>query len=235
MFSARGGFQGGSAADGDPYWANVELLLTARTGTLVDAAKSAAIGVTSGVGAVIYSSPVNYNPYSFGQSSFARWSVAAYSPRNASGQFTHETWWRSFGTSAATAYEVAWMINPINPAIGNIIGQIGSIANANKWSINSIGGTNYNFTTASAYDQTWHHVCFTRDASNVIRFFYDGVLYGTTVTSSQTFNFGNQMIFGGAGGSDNASNGYWDDYRLTIGVCRYTTTFTQPVGPLPIG
>ena len=233
MFSARGGFQGGSAA-GDPYWSNVELLLTARTGTLVDAAKSAAIGVTTGVGVTIYGSPVNYNPYSFGQSSQARWNVAAYSPRNASGQFTHETWWRSFGTSAASAFEVAWAINPINQPIGNIIGQIGT-TNSNRWSINSISSVNYNFTASSAYDQTWHHVCFTRDASNVIRFFYDGVLYGTTVTSSQTFNFGNQMIFGGGGGGDNYSNSYWDDYRLTIGVCRYTTTFTPPVGPLPIG
>jgi hypothetical protein len=66
-------------------------------------------------------------------------------------------------------------------------------------------------------------------------FYYDGIAAANTVTSSLTFTFGNQMIFGGSGGADNFSNSYWDDIRLTIGVCRYTSNFTPPVGPLPIG
>jgi hypothetical protein len=146
-----------------------------------------------------------------------------------------EWWWRSFGTGASSPFEVPWMISPINVAGGNIVGQIGT-TNSSRWSINAIGGTIYNFSTINVYDQLWHHVCWTRNSSNLISFYYDGVVSGTTVTSTTTFNFSNLMIFGGSGGGDNYSNSYYDDIRLTIGVDRYGgASFTPPTSAFPIG
>lgn len=236
MFGARGGFLGGTTIAGptDPYWSNVEMLITARSGTIVDATGKATINPSyDGNGSAVYSTPVKYNPYSFGQQG-GRWSISSYTPRNASGVFTFEWWYRS--TTFSTTYDVPWLISPIDTPNGNIVGQIGS-ANTNRWSINAIGGTTYNMTTSSAYDQQWHHVCFTRNPSNLIKFYYDGVESASSVTSSTQFNFGNLMIFGGAGlpPSDNQSNNYWDDLRLTIGVVRYLTNFTPPTTAFPIG
>jgi hypothetical protein len=241
MFGARGGFLGSSAAGGDPYWANVQMLITARSGTLTDATGKATPNLnydqgTSGTNSTLVTSPVKYNAYSVRTFNSNRWSISSGpSSRNATGVFTMEWWWRSFGTGSSTAFEVPWMISPINVAGGNIIGQIGS-TNSSRWSINEVGGSIRNFTTSSAYDQLWHHVCWTRNSSNLISFYYDGVVFGTTVTSTTTFNFSNLMIFGGAGGGDNYSNSYYDDIRLTIGVDRYGgVSFTPPTSAFPIG
>ena len=218
MFSARQGFQGGIA--GDPYWNSVQMLITARTGTTVDATGKASITTAP----TVYSSPVKYNPYSFGQASTnSPWTIAAYSPRTASGLFTFEWWWRSVGTSATTPFEVGWII-------GVLVGQIGTV-NSNRWTIN-VSSNLYNMTTANVYDQQWHHVCWTRNASNVNNLYFDGVQSATTVPDT-TWSFGSALTFNGAGGGDNYSNSYWDDIRLTVGVCRYTGNFTPPVGPLP--
>ena len=232
MFAARGGFASNTVQT-DPYWANVKMLISANSGTIVDYALGATITQNyTAPGASLVTSPILYSAYSIYNTGGARWSLASNAARQCTGEFTFEWFWRSASTTAATPYEVAWMIDPINAAIGNIIGQIGT-TNSNRWSINSYSGSNYNFTTSSAYDQTWHHIAFTRDSSNVIRFFYDGILYGTTVTTSISNSFQNLMIFGGSGGGDNFSNGYWDQLRLTVGVCRYTSTFTPPTGLFP--
>lgn len=236
MFAARGGFLAQPTSSGDPFWANVKMLITARSGTIVDASTVGA-AITQNFtapGASVVSTPVKYNPYAIFNTGGGRWSIAINAQRSCPGQFTFEWWWRSQGLTAGSTFEVPWMISPINQAAGNIVSQIGT-TNSNRWSINNYGGTNRNFTTLNAYDQIYHHVAFTRDASSVIRFFYDGVLFGTTVTNSVTHGFNNLIIFGGAGAADNRSQGYWDDLRLTVGVCRYTTTFTPPVGPFPIG
>lgn len=229
MFAARGGFtQTGGA--GDPYWADVTMLISANSGTIVDYAKGATITQNyTAPGASLVTSPILYSAYSIQQTGGARWSIAANASRSCPGAFTFEWFYRCTGTSAATPYEVPWMISPIGGYA--VIGQIGTV-NSNRWSLNGTGGGN--FTTSSAYDLNWHHVAWTRDSSNVIRFFYDGVEYApSSNTTAGTYLFNQLMIFGGAGAGDNYSNGNWDQLRLTTGVCRYTTNFTPPTGLFP--
>ena len=79
---------------------------------------------------------------------------------------------------------------------------------------------------------TWTHVALTR-ASGVWRIFVDGTLQAGTYTS-----FGNLTRTVARLGMDWATlygmNGYFDDYRITNNVARYTTAnFTPPTAPFP--
>lgn len=83
--------------------------------------------------------------------------------------------------------------------------------------------------TASIATQTWYHVAITR-ASGTLRLFVDGVLRatsGSTSTNNTTVNQLGRVVFRGD------LNGYVDDARITIGVARYTASFTPPTAPFP--
>lgn len=232
MFSARQGFFKKNA--GDPYWANVKMLLTARSGTLLDATGYGTIGISSGTGAFVTNTVTNLNPYSYGQLDPNLWTVSASAERSGAGIFTLEWWYRSYTSSATSTFEVPWtpLISP--GAITTPLGQIGT-TNSNRWSINGIGGVIYNMTASNVYTQTWHHLAWTRNSSNLNTFYYDGVPYATTVTDSATYPMVNVIQFGGAGVASNSSNCYWDDMRYTVGIVRYTGAFTPPTTPFPIG
>jgi hypothetical protein len=86
---------------------------------------------------------------------------------------------------------------------------------------------------------TWHHYALTRqarDTDGVWRFFLDGRLAGTTVNDqlvnphfSSNYPF---VFFKRSAPTTSTSDtyaGYIDDFRITKGVCRYTTTFTPPI------
>jgi hypothetical protein len=77
---------------------------------------------------------------------------------------------------------------------------------------------------------TWSHIAITRSGST-IRGFLNGVLSGTTETNSASI--GNGPIYvGAANDGTGAFVGYMDDFRITKGVARYTTTFTPPTTAL---
>jgi hypothetical protein len=233
MFSARQAFFSGVASD--PYWANVKLLVTARSGTIVDAT---GLGTIIPGSSFVTSSPsiINLNPYAYGQISGNLWWVNALAARATSGVFTTEWWWRSYFTVATSAFEVPW--TPVNATGGggSVTGPLGQIGttNDNNWAINGMGNR-WKMTTNYAYDQLWHHIAWTRNSSNVNTFFYDGVPFATTVTSSATNAMETVIQFGGAGAGPNASSCYWDDFRYTVGIVRYTGAFTPPSTPFPIG
>ena len=80
---------------------------------------------------------------------------------------------------------------------------------------------------------TWTHVAFTRN-SGTASVFVNGQV-GATNASFTTNFLVNKLVIGAmiqaAGGgvyNRNFINGYIDDYRITKGVARYTTTFTPP-------
>lgn len=74
---------------------------------------------------------------------------------------------------------------------------------------------------------TWIHYAVTR-SGNSLRFFINGTQVGTTKTVTATFFNGTAPYEIGTN-----SNGWFDDYRLTKGVARYTSDFTVPPVPFP--
>ena len=90
-------------------------------------------------------------------------------------------------------------------------------------------------TSSVVYGQ-WVHVAVTR-SNTTWRLFINGVLEATatsSVAATSTANSTAQFFLSGSGGSNNYF-GYIDEFRLTVGVCRYTADFTVPTAPYEDG
>jgi hypothetical protein len=74
---------------------------------------------------------------------------------------------------------------------------------------------------------TWYHFAISR-TSGTIRIFWNGTQVGATVTSATTNNSSTNWVIGR--NAENAAqyylNGYVDEFRITIGLGRYTSDFT---------
>lgn len=90
---------------------------------------------------------------------------------------------------------------------------------------------------------TWYHVAVARDSSH-LRLFINGILQGVAVADTRTYyDAGAAGGFAGLGVETNAASpvantyfdGWQDEFRLTIGVCRYNTNFSPPAAAFPRG
>jgi hypothetical protein len=78
----------------------------------------------------------------------------------------------------------------------------------------------------------WHHVAAVR-TGNVLKLFIDGVqeggdsaFTGSVQNSAETFTVGARSAGGGT-----MWNGWIDEFRLSVGVARWTANFTPPASP----
>lgn len=80
----------------------------------------------------------------------------------------------------------------------------------------------------------WQHVALTRNG-NLFTIWVNGVSSGTLTSSGALDNNGGAPLRIGRSqqGSENDYNGFMDEFRLTKGICRYTSTFTPPSAPFP--
>ena len=97
------------------------------------------------------------------------------------------------------------------------------------------GGTQMSFASSPLgwTHNSWHHVAVTRNGSTVT-LWCDGVSAGTMTVSgslatSNAFWINNQNF----GTTHYSTMSYIDEFRVTVGVCRYTTTFSPPTAPFP--
>lgn len=95
-------------------------------------------------------------------------------------------------------------------------------------------GSNTAFGSVTPFKNQWVHFAITRDASNVLRAFKNGVRFGSTptittnFTQSLAFTIGNETST-----SDDASfGGNITNFRIVIGSAVYTSNFTPPTTPL---
>ena len=85
-----------------------------------------------------------------------------------------------------------------------------------------------------AYNQ-WVHVAVVRDA-DTLALYVDGVQEGTAdVTGVNLDGNANAFFINAAGDAPSVTNatGYFDEFRVTKGVARYTANFTPPTAPFP--
>lgn len=101
---------------------------------------------------------------------------------------------------------------------------------------NYAGGKDVIGTTTCAIN-TWYHCAMTYDGTN-IRIFLDGNLEGT-VASSVGWAYSSEPVKIGMNMAPSFSSyrlslkGYVDEFRVTRGVARYTSSFTPPAAPFP--
>lgn len=93
-----------------------------------------------------------------------------------------------------------------------------------------------NFQTASVgiSNNAWHHVAVTRSGTD-LRYFADGAQLGSAVAISGSINTptGSPFTVGGQGPNVAPFVGYIDDFRYTLGVARYTGSYTVPTAAFP--
>jgi hypothetical protein len=142
----------------------------------------------------------------------------------------------SWTTLAGTFTVEFWMNWTTAPAAGSLMGvQANSGWNlyndGTTISPNLYGSSNIftsTFTVASIVLGRWYHVAITRNASNLMTMWINGVSSGSA-TVATTYTQGAWAIFSPA--NVNATQGYMSNYRVT-NTCLYTTAFTPSTTPL---
>ena len=95
------------------------------------------------------------------------------------------------------------------------------------------GATNeaVNTTGSALTDDTWHHVAYTMDAGTGAEVFIDGVSRGTAtftnfscLMAGSLFRIGNEDYEGGSF----FGPAWMDEFRVSMGIRRWTSTFTPP-------
>jgi hypothetical protein len=103
-----------------------------------------------------------------------------------------------------------------------------------RWAIAGTGSATYVLAQSaiSGSLNSWNHYAFTRDSSNVVRIFVNGVV-GVTRTDGQAMTNASGNVFIGAPTNlATYSNGYMSNMRYVSGSALYTANFTPPTAPL---
>lgn len=86
---------------------------------------------------------------------------------------------------------------------------------------------------AAGYVGVWTHIAITRQ-SGMLRAFLGGVQWGEkSSTRNVTETTARIAGYGGAGGAGLDFKGNLDDFRITKGIARYTSSFTPPASSFP--
>jgi hypothetical protein len=156
-------------------------------------------------------------------------SVASNAALQLTGEFTIEAWYFPLGFPGAGAFDC--LITTGDNAVSS---------NAIAIYISSTGGINlYNHVTnSSIFDtasgvtlNTWNHIAATRNASNGVNLWINGVSQGSTVTVSSSFTSTTATRIGSSSNSQDCY-GYISNARIVKGTAVYTGAFTPPTAPL---
>jgi hypothetical protein len=234
---------------GDPYYANVALLLhvngsgAVTTGNLIDSGPNNLSPTSITGGSLNYQSPIKWGTNSI---SGVGSSVALYADSAlwafGSGDWTIECWayYASFSGGFAQGFTQFFMgqsngsLSVANSAWGLGYAQVSSIP---KPYVSIIGAsqTPYDMTgTTTLSSDTWHHIAATR-VGNTVRLFLNGAVEATNTMSEAVQDVPGQLAICGYGNSGYPYNSgaIIDDIRITKGVGRYAGTYTVPSAAFP--
>ena len=93
-------------------------------------------------------------------------------------------------------------------------------------------------TASHVSDSIYHHIRVTRDSSDTLRIFFDGVLEGTAFTATGALPTAGYFTVGGWGSGghilpNNYGSGDYDEVLWLPGVCLSTANFTPPTVAWP--
>lgn len=215
---------GGGSGDVDAYWSYVAALLK-FDGNFTDSSSSPKTvgnpaGLSTSTAAAKFGQGVQCN--------YARYvTIAAHDDLRFIGQFTLEFWLRATSAGGTSGWQ--------DQDIFSTDDQFAYMQIRNAAFQFRLGSAMIYSSQDMAGITAWNHIAVTRDASNSLRFFINGVVTATTT------NTGNQSVasgyqFGGVNtlaGYAKSYVGKVDEFRFTKGVCRYTGTFSPPTAPFP--
>ncbi len=222
-----------SSGTSDPYFSNVSLLLhgdgTNGSQTIIDSSSNGFSVSTAG------NVQINTSVKKYGSGSVLFDGTGDYlyiAPATAfditSGDFTIEFW----------AYPTT-QTNSVDSVFGYGYWTTMFYRNGSTWTWEVGNGSSSNYFTLSGTctANTWQHIALTR-SGNTYTFWLNGVAASTTTNSNGPATASRTLAIGlNAHNASPASpqffTGYVDDFRLTKGYARYTSTFTPPTAAFP--
>jgi hypothetical protein len=226
-------------AAGDPYWANVTLLVHGNTNGSDSSTKSNTLTATA------TNATIDTSVFKFGGGSFKNTSNTGsapayywYNTAPASNSF-------NFGTGAFTIEFFSLVTSTPRASEGGIVSStdrssnvgiqitargvsLGSGASANSWIYDAAGWR------STLIDGSWHYVVAQRDGSGNWRIYLDGSLFASGSGSTDNINT-NQILVGLTySNGEYAMNGYVDELRVTYGVARYPSSITSALAGVTV-
>ena len=221
-------------------------LLVATTSTFIDSSPNALTLTLVGTGSLTLESGFLTNTGSPGQGTFTPFSQpdgywSNYFDGN--GDFHTLPFSTSYDMPGDFTVE-AWIYRNYNTSTFEVIGGRWGGVGSNIWLLNLSGsgtslqfqynGTSFSGSYTFAFNQ-WYHVAVTRSGSDV-RLFVNGTQVGVTTTITYNFTHATRTLVIGrnAGSTDGTQDweGYISNFRVVVGTCLYTSTFTPPTSPL---
>jgi Concanavalin A-like lectin/glucanases superfamily len=228
-------FSGGAAVVTDPYFEYTTLLLPgngtngAQNNTFLDGSTNNFTITRNG-----NTTQGTFSPFS--QTGWGNYfdgtgdslSIANNVALQLTGAFTMEAWYYPLGFPGSGLYDCLLTTGD------------NSLSNAIAIYINSSGGIQlYNHVTNAAIFNTasgvvlnaWNHIAATRNSSNGVDLWLNGVSQGSTVTVSSSFTSTTPTRIG-TSSTNQDCYGYISNARIVKGVAVYTGAFTPPTSPL---
>ena len=223
---------------GDPYWANVTLLLRGNSSPITDEKA----GYTFNAHPAAPTINTSVKKFGAGSILFANGGYLY--------NLTNDNTISRFGTSNFTVeFWVRFTSVAANQIVIGNLNTNGSFLNgwalylSGTGTLSAYGPSVSGTTTVSVAINTWYHIALTRSV-NTWQLFKDGIAdYGagniTQFEDSGTVQFstGVQLYIGGYGNNSSTSSSllraYLDDIRITRDVARYNANFTPPTAEFP--
>ena len=143
------------------------------------------------------------------------------SSMNAAGDFTMEVW---IYNSSSNDYPTLLENGASSNSLAIYLANTASSQVLRMW--NNGSATNFSSTLPQ---NEWYHFALVRSGSTV-KLYVNGTADSTTRSDSNSYAFGSDTLH--IGGHPSLTSygfqGYLDDFRLTIGLARYTSNFTPP-------
>ena len=214
---------------GDPYWADVVLLVeTTLPDTIYDATGKNTLG--RGFGAQTSSAQAKFGTSSIeysGQDNEAWVSTTTPASTNfqfSTGDFTVEFWVYRTTTNTEVFYDQRNDYPSTQPCIYAQGTDLHYLLGSGEPIIGTGALPNLN---------TWYFVALSRNSGST-KMFVNGTQVGSTYTGSDNIPLPTEFVVIGANrGLDYCLSGYMQDMRVTKGVGRYTSNFTAPAAAFP--
>jgi hypothetical protein len=225
-------FRNGYVPPSDPYWSSVQFLQGFNS--LTDGTPVAATLPNAKTGGTV----------SFTTLGFPRWEISSVQSAGG-GKSALVTSGVTYGViSAATSISGAFTFeasiyigaayDSSNVAVFMVSNSTGNISFITP----STSGSNWSYYAPSLgvvefspfATNAWNHFAITRDSSNLIRLFFNGTFI-VSFTDANAIDGLRSAFYSRVGGAL-ANTFYNDEIRATVGVCRYTASYT-PSFPFP--
>lgn len=214
----------GTGAGSDPNWLDVGLLLRLN-GNFTDSSSSPK--TTASVGGL--ATTIAAAKFGEGvQCAAGQYiTVAANDDLRFNGQFTFEFWMRATNVGGGAGWNQTYFFSTVSQSV--------FIQNNNGSPEVRFHGSTLYVNLDMSGNTAWHHIAITRDASNVVRLFWNGE-QRWSLTNAGSDESATGWEIGGlttVAGAAYAYLGKLDEIRFTKGVCRYAADFTPPSAEFP--